>query len=208
VTFIVAKCMSPEEVRTTVAKVAGIDVAACGVPKVFCEPLNRKRSAAVVVTATLPLYGSSSMGATAMTSSITAAVGTSEAAAFGLVSAAPVEAAAAEVVVLPALVGAEIAAGAVAGGAALGAGAIAGIVIGSVVLVSAVVVGGLAVRHKKKKAVTVEQTTSENELTPKDNTNNKPKGASVNVFDMDPNDPQSITARAPPQKNPKNVTVV
>jgi pathogenesis-related protein 1 len=95
----------------------------------------------------------------------------------------------------------------------LSAGAIAGIVIGSVAGVALLAVGGYFGYNKFKKSVKKskpevltprpdESNVEQNNKEPVHEESKKPIGSTVNIFNLDPNDPRSITARSPiVQKN-------
>jgi len=77
-------------------------------------------------------------------------------------------------------------------------GVIVGIVIGAVAGAGLVAVGtGVAIVKLRKKP------TKEPEPEPEPE-KKKPKGATIDIFNFNPNDPQSITARSPAIKSPNN----
>jgi len=97
----------------------------------------------------------------------------------------------------------------------LSAGAIAGIIAGSAVGAAAIGAGTyFAVKKmkenkskpkpKSKSSVSMEEIKEEPKVEPPPQDDKpekyKPKGATVNIFELDPNDPQSLTARNPGYK--------
>jgi len=96
--------------------------------------------------------------------------------------------------------------------AGLTIGAIIGIAVGSAVGVAGIAstIGGIVYYKKNKnksksKSEEMPEKKPEKEpevkVEPEQPKKQKPKGATVNIFELDPNDPQSITARSPAIKN-------
>jgi len=93
------------------------------------------------------------------------------------------------------------------------AGIIAGSVVGAAAITTGIVIGVKKLKKRKNDKVIPLQTLPEVQTTipitdnnppppPKEETKYKPKGATVNIFELNPDDPQSITARSPALKNP------